>query len=148
MRVSQSFVELLESFEGFRSCPYKDQGGVPTIGIGTISYPTGVEVTMADKCITHETAITYLKSFVAGIETEIEELLPRLLQNQYDALMSLIYNIGTGAFRNSTLLRKLKVNTQDPSIRNEFLRWCNVNKKPNEGLLARRRKEADLYFTA
>lgn len=148
MRVSEGFIQLLESFEGFRSCPYKDQGGVPTIGIGTITYPVGgIKVTMADKCISKETAETYLKSFVAGIETELDDVLPRVTQNQYDALMSLIYNIGTGAFKNSTLLRKLKVNTSDPSIKQEFYRWCNVNKKPNQGLLERRHKEANLYFT-
>lgn len=148
MRVSEGFIQLLESFEGFRSCPYKDQGGVPTIGIGTTIYPVGgIKVTMTDKCITHDTAVIYLKSFVAGIEAEVEELLPRLTQNQYDAIMSLIYNIGTGAFRNSTLLRKMKVDPSDPSIREEFYRWCNVNKRPNQGLLERRHKEAQLYFT-
>lgn len=146
MRVSDQFVTLLEGFEGFKPCPYKDQGGVPTIGIGTTSYPTGVKVRMVDICVSHDTATTYLKSFVAGMETEIEDWLPRLTQNQYDAIMSFTYNVGTGALKDSTLLRKMKVDPNDPSIREEFMKWINVNHKPDAGLKSRRTKEANLYF--
>ena|ERR1700748_2105507 len=148
MRVSDQFFTTLESYEGFVSCPYKDQGGKPTIGIGTITYPTGVAVRMTDTCISHDTALAYAKSFMAGIEEELDAMLHcDINQNQYDSLADFAYNLGTGALKNSTLLRKLKANPSDPSIRTEFLRWVNVKGKPDKGLVTRRTKEANLYFT-
>lgn len=146
MRVSDQFFILLEQFEGYRSCPYKDQGGKPTIGIGTTRYPTGVVVQMTDRCITHDTAVIYARSFVAGIETELDRELPQFNQNQYDAIIDFAYNLGTEALLDSTLLRKARINVNDPTIRKEFLRWVNVNGKPNQDLVRRRTDEANLYF--
>lgn len=146
MRVSDQFFALLESFEGYKSCPYKDSVGVPTIGIGTTRYPTGVKVQMTDRCITHDTAVVYAKSFVAGTETDLEPYLPALNQNQYDSLIDFAYNLGSGALINSTLLRKARANSMDPTIRDEFMRWVNAGGKPLDGLVKRRKAEADLYF--
>ena len=69
-----------------------------------------------------------------------------LTQNQFDALCSFVFNIGTTKFRKSTLLKKALVNPNDKSIYNEFKKWNKSDKKELEGLTKRRIREADLYF--
>lgn len=51
---------------------------------------------------------------------------PDITQVQYEALVSFTYNVGTGAFGSSTLLAKVKVNPNDPTIRDEFMRWVGA----------------------
>lgn len=147
MRVSDQFFTLLEHFEGFRECPYLDSGGVPTIGIGTTHYPTGVKVRMVDTCIKHDRALVYAKTDVGNTEDLINEELPKLTQNQFDALVSFTYNVGDQAFLDSTLLRKAKADPNDTTITKEFAKWINVKGRPNSNLIARRNKESTLYFT-
>lgn len=153
MKVSPSFFTLLEQFEGYRQCPYLDSAGVPTIGIGTTRYPDGTRVKMTDECIKHDKAIFYATNAVAGVEYAVSQVLPNLTQNQFDALVSFVYNIGTTAFANSTLLRRAKVNPNDPSIKSEFLKWVKVRSgttgelKTNDWQVKRRTKESQLYFT-
>ena len=65
---------------------------------------------------------------------------------QFDALTSFTYNEGSGAFGGSTLLKKLKVNPNDPTIRDEFMRWVYGGGEILPGLVTRREAEADLYF--
>lgn len=145
-QVDNSFFKILQNFEGFVAHPYLDSGGVPTIGIGTTKYPSGLSVTMKDKVITYDQALEYTKNDLSYIEKLISGLKLDLTQNQFNALVSLAYNIGTGAFSKSTLLRKVIKNPNDLSIRAEFLKWCYDNKVINKGLLARRKQEANIYF--
>ena len=70
-----------------------------------------------------------------------------LKQQQFDALVSFTYNVGTGAFSTSTLLAKVRVNPNDPTIRDEFMRWVYVNGVVSQGLVNRRQAEADYYFS-
>ena len=78
-------------------------------------------------------------------------MINRINQNQFDALMSFIYNIGISAFLNSTLFKKALANQNDETIRNEFMRWnkAKVNGKMVvlKGLNNRRIAESNLYFT-
>lgn len=146
MTVSDSFFTLLEHFEGFKECPYLDQGGVPTIGIGTTHYPLGVKVKMTDTCIKHDRAIAYAKVDVGNTAALVASILPKLNQNQFDALVSFAYNVGDQALRDSTLVRLAKVDPNNAAIRLEFRKWVNVKGKPNDGLIKRRRAESELYF--
>jgi lysozyme len=66
-------------------------------------------------------------------------------QNQFDSLVSLAFNIGTGAFKKSTLLKKVNANPNDPAIKGAFEMWKNAGGMPI--LLKRRQREAALYFT-
>ena len=68
-------------------------------------------------------------------------------QHQFDALLSFTYNVGTGNLARSTLLKKVKANPKDPSIRGEFARWVYGGGKRLPGLVRRRKMEADLYFS-
>ena len=63
------------------------------------------------------------------------------------ALVSFAYNLGQNALKNSTLLKKVNANPNDPAIRAEFNKWVNAGGKKLAGLVARRKAEADLYFT-
>lgn len=62
-------------------------------------------------------------------------------------LLSFTYNVGTGNLARSTLLRKVKANPKDPSIRGEFSRWVYGGGKRRPGLVRRRRVEAGLFFS-
>lgn len=146
MKVSTNFFSMLKNFEGFVKCPYKDQVGIPTIGIGTTIYPNGKRVSMSDPCITFEQASSYVSSHISPLEEMLTTLLPKLNQNQFDSLISFIYNIGDGAFKNSTLLKKAKINKDDSTIRDEFYKWKKAGGKVLNALVLRRREEADLYF--
>lgn len=98
-------VDLISGFEGTRFKAYDDGVGVWTIGTGTTVYPNGVKVKQGDTC-TPEQAKAYFKHDLAKFEKTVNEsVIVPLSQNQFDALVSLTYNIGSGAFNNSTLLK-------------------------------------------
>lgn len=68
-------------------------------------------------------------------------------QQQFDALVSFTYNVGVSAFSTSTLLRKVQAFPDDPTIRDEFMRWVYAGGQVVQGLVNRRKKEADYYFS-
>ena len=132
--------------------PYKCPAGVWTIGWG---HTAGVYEGMT---ITREQANELLKKDVAIFDDHLNYALglddagrmPNGLpisQHQFDALLSFTYNVGTGNLARSTLLRKVKSNPKDPSIRGEFSRWVYGGGKRLPGLVRRRRMESDLYFS-
>lgn len=152
MNPSSKFYDLIVSFEGLKLNAYKDSVGIATIGIGTIKYPTGKAVVMGDVCTKHQ-AFEYLYNELKQKSSTVNFYTTGLTinQNQFDALLSFTYNVGTGALMVSTLLKKIKVNVNDPSIRVEFMKW-NKGKVSGvltvlPGLTKRRAAEADLYFS-
>ena len=143
--LSDNGMKLLEQFEGLRLEAYLDSASIYTIGYGTIKYPDGRKVKKGDK-ITKAQAKEYkvhdLKEFESTVNTSVK--VP-LSQNQYDALVSLSYNIGSGAFKNSTLLKKL--NSGDyKGAAEQFLVWNKVNSKRVQGLVNRREAERNLFL--
>ncbi len=68
-------------------------------------------------------------------------------QNQFDALVSFCYNLGAGALKSSTLLKKVNINPNDPSIANEFAKYKYSDGKILKGLINRRLSESELYFS-
>ena len=145
--LSNNGMKLLEQFEGLRLDAYLDSASIYTIGYGTIKYPDGSKVKKGDK-ITKAQAKEYklhdLKEFESTVNTSVK--VP-LTQNQYDALVSLSYNIGSNAFKNSTLLKKL--NSGDyKGAADQFLVWNKVNSKKVQGLVNRREAERNLFLLA
>lgn len=143
--LSNKGMKLLEQFEGLRLEAYLDSASIATIGFGSIKYPNGNKVKLGDK-ITKAQAKEYklhdLKEFVSTVNTYVK--VP-LTQNQYDALVSLSYNIGSSAFKNSTLLNKL--NSGDyKGAAEQFLVWNKVNSKRVQGLVNRREAERNLFL--
>jgi len=139
---------LITSFEGFKAQPYLCPANVPTIGFGTTRYPDGTKVTLTDKPITELQAIDYLKYDVAKFELDVDAFcIDTITQNQFNALVSFAYNLGSGALKSSTLLKKVNANPSDVTIRNEFMKWVYAGKSKLVGLERRRKAEADMYFT-
>lgn len=143
--LSDNGMSLLEQFEGLRLEAYLDSAGIATIGWGSIKYPNGNKVKLGDK-ITKAQAKEYklhdLKEFESTVNTSVKV---HLTQNQYDALVSISYNIGSNAFKNSTLLKKL--NSGDyKGAAEQFLVWNKVNSKRVQGLVNRREAERNLFL--
>lgn len=146
-------VPLIMRFEGFRGAPYLDAVGVPTIGYGTTRYMGGKEVTLHDPAISEAEARGYLE-YDAGAKLDYiwrDSVLARVpTAHQVAAMLSLVYNIGLGAFVGSTLLKLF--NTGDVTgAADQFPRW---NKGHVDGRLAvlsgltrRREAERTLFLT-
>jgi len=147
-KFSDNLVALLAEFEGFRSKPYLDSVNIPTIGYGTIKYPNGTKVTMQDKEISKETAKEYLldhanKIALPAINSNIKV---EQTQNQIDALGSLIYNIGTGGFANSTVLKRINSKDTIENIKEAWYIWNKAGGNVIPGLTKRREKEFNFYI--
>jgi lysozyme len=152
MQLSQNGWTFLENNEGCVLHPYLDGAGIPTIGIGSTFYPNGKHVTMQDSDITVEMAKEYAQSEVNNVQYAVTKMTPSTLnQNQFDSLVDFSYNEGTGALHGSTLLRLIQANTLDPGIRAAFQMWDKLHVdgvlRFDQGLLDRRNREADLYFS-
>lgn len=130
---------------------YKDIAGIWTIGWGTTYYENGSPV-QAGQIIPQFKADGLLKSEVESKARSVQSLLSdrTTTQSQFDALVSFSYNVGVGALKDSTLLKKVRVNPIDPYINDCFLMWnkARVNGvlKSVPGLTARRKSESWLYF--
>ncbi|MEG1695795.1 MAG: lysozyme [Acinetobacter sp.] len=145
MSISSFGVNLICDFEGKRLIAYDDGVGVWTIGFGTTIYPNGIKVKKGDVC-TEAQAKAYmahdLKKFELAVNNAVNV---SLNQNQFDALVSLAYNIGTNAFKNSTLLKKLNAGDYRGAA-NQFDVWINAGGKRMQGLVNRRAKEKALFL--
>src|SRR5690606_21810939 len=118
--------------EGLRLNAYLDQAKppVPTIGYGSTFYEDGTKVKMGDK-ITKERALELFANIAAKFERGVDKVVTsNINQNQFDALVSLAFNIGLGAFEGSTLLRKVNANPNDPSIKQAIESWKFAGGRP------------------
>lgn len=134
--------ELVESIEGIRLKAYLDGNGIPTIGFGS----TG-NVKMGD-VITAEQADARLAANLHQAEWAVNTFVKvPLNQNQFDALSSFVYNIGSGNFRKSTMLKLLNDGKYEDAAK-QFFVWIKVNGKFSQGLMNRRVKEEALFMEA
>ena len=139
---------LITKFEGLRLKPYLCSAKIPTIGHGNTYYPDGKRVTLLDKDITKQEAFDMFKEVANRFAKRVNTLVTsNINQNQFNALVSFAYNVGTGNFSSSTLLKKVNKNPDDLTIKDEFLRWNKAGGKVLNGLTNRRNEEADLYFS-
>jgi len=140
--------KLICEFEGLKLAPYLCSAKVPTIGYGNTYYPNGKRVTLLDDKITKEYAFEIFKEVADRFAKRVDEMVKvDLTQNQFNALTSFAYNVGTGNFASSTLLKKVNANPNDLAIELEFKKWTKANKVVVQGLVNRRKKEALIYFT-
>jgi lysozyme len=145
--VDQAGLEFIAQEEGLSLKPYRDSVGIPTVGIGSTYYPqTGKRVTMQDPPITKEFAFKMFKDHLNIYEKGVWSVTrDDISQSQFNALVSLCFNIGIAAFKGSTVLRRVNADPNDPDITQAFLMWKNAGNKPV--LLARRKRESALYFS-
>lgn len=154
MQVSQAGLDLIRKFEKLMLSPYLDEAKVPTIGYGTTVYPNGKHVAMQDADIDARQADCYLEYDASQTADAVRQMvgpLTEIKQNQFDALVSFAYNVGTGALHGSTLLKYVKAHESAENIRVAFLMWDKVHIDgklvESAGLKYRRNKEADLYLS-
>ncbi len=140
MKIGKAGLDLIKDFEKCVLMPYKDGGGVWTDGWGnTVGVTPGKAVTQAEA---DERLVSHLKWVEDCINSAV--VVP-LSQNQFDALCSLVFNIGAMAFKNSTLARKL--NAADRTSKDEFVRWNKDNGQTVAGLTRRRLVETELFVS-
>lgn len=140
MKMSESGLVMLKRFEGIRLNAYDDSTGVWTIGYG---HTQGVKPGMV---ITKQKADELLAVDIRPCEATINHLVKvPITQNQFDALVSLAFNIGVTAIRNSTLIRKLNLGNF-AGVADEFVRWNKAKGRVLEGLTKRRVDEAKLFM--
>jgi len=147
--LDQAGIDLIKHFEGCILHPYKDQVGIPTIGIGQTYYPgTGKKVTMSDPPISQATADSMFLNMVKPFELAVYSTTrDDLTQNQFNALVSLTYNIGTAGFKASTVRRLVNLNVSDARLHDAFLMWDKANHKVLQDLVNRRTKEYQMYIS-
>lgn len=138
--VGPSTLAFIKAREGLRLSPYPDAAGY-SIGyghyLGTKPVPSSITAAQAEQYLLADARSAAI-AVTNGVRVPIN-------QNQFDALVSFVYNIGADAFRNSTLLQKL--NAGDISgAANEFGRWVYVQGHVSDGLVRRRALERELFL--
>jgi lysozyme len=141
MQISDRGVALVKSFEGLRQKAYLCPAGVLTIGYGS----TGPHVTDG-LWITEEQAEALLKKDLARFERFVTAHAGECTQGQFDALVSFAFNVGTGALKGSTLLRRHKAGLFTQAA-DQFLRWNKAGQRVLPGLTRRRAAERALYLS-
>lgn len=143
MEVSDAFPQHIETIEGFRPRAYKDVAGTVTIGYGHVVKPG--EAYLAVSTITRDTAAQILREDTKHAVAVVNDAVKvPLRQEQFDALVSFVFNVGEGAFRSSTLLRKLNAG-HCCAVPDEMRRWVRAGGVVRAGLIARRKAEIALY---
>ena len=141
MSISPAGIALSQAHEGLRLTAYRDAGGVWTIGYGSTG---GVRRGMT---ITRDQAVLRLYHDLDTAESAVNSRVTvPLSQPQFDALVSLVFNIGGGAFRKSTLLQKLNAGDYAGAA-NEFNRWVKAKGRVLPGLVTRRAAERALFLS-
>lgn len=147
MNISQNGITLIKGFEGLRLTAYLDSVGIPTIGYGSTYCICGNKITLQTKPITPEIAEFMLRTNVRIYELGVfQSLTKQPSQSQYDAMVSLCYNIGVNNFKNSTLVKKF--NSGDiKGAADQFSVWRLAGGKVSQGLVNRRAKERSYFLS-
>ena len=148
MELSTTIKNMIKAWEGCRLTAYRCPARVWTIGYGH----TGKDVVAGMQISQREADWLFekdIEKFAATVAPTFEGA--QLTRNQFDALVSLSYNIGSLSAKAPTLVRKVKANPNDPTIRAEFMKHVNARVngvlKPLPGLMKRRAAEADHYYS-
>lgn len=156
MNLSEKGLGFICGFEGYYDTAYQDQAKIWTIGYGTIKYPTGIVVKKGDKC-TQEKAKLWLLFEVGEKTAALNRLLSSinlsLLQSEYDALVSFIYNVGAGKLQKGTTMGDAIHSKDKKKIAEAFLvynKYTNIFKLKvvSKGLDRRRKAEKALFESA
>ena len=140
MTTSRVGLRLIKEFEGLRLASYKCPAGVWTIGYG---HTKGVK---QGQVIDQSKADDYLVEDIAPIERLLNDLRINFRQEQFDALVSWIFNLGASAFQRSTLYIRIGTNASDEEITDQMVKWVNAGGKPLAGLKKRRVAEANMFL--
>jgi lysozyme len=143
-KTSEAGKNLIKEFEGFRATAYICPAGVVTVGYGTTRIK-GNAVQLGTTITTDEADVLLeedLKKFEDAVNQNVRV---EITQNQFDALVAFVYNVGAGNFKKSTLLKK--INDEDFTVAaDEFLKWNKAGGKVLKGLTRRRTAERELFL--
>lgn len=140
MKASDALIEMIKEFEGFRARPYYDAAGKLTIGYGHL-IKDGENFTEISK----EEAETLLRADLVVAERAVQRWVTAILnQGQYDALVDFAFNLGAGALKNSTLLKRLNAGDYEGAADN-FQKWVYAGNKKLPGLVRRRAAEWAMF---
>ena len=139
-RINKAGLDLIKSFEGLRLKAYKDAVGVWTIGYGHIKTATPGMV------ISGPEAEALLRGDLEEAQGAVERLVKQsLTDNEYAALVSFVFNLGSGNLSRSTLLKKLNAGDRKGAA-DQFLVWNKAGGKVLAGLTRRRQAERSLFL--
>lgn len=161
MNISEQGIKLIQHFESCKKADgkggyvaYQDPKGIWTVGWGSIRI-NGRKVKQGDR-ITQVEADQMMVDELKWMVSCVNKLLKTTVvtQAQFDVLVSFAYNVGPDmdgdgiaeGLGDSTLLKKVKANPNDPAIKDEFVKWRNKGSDFEKGILRRRLAEAHLYF--
>lgn len=134
--------KLIEHFEGCVLHAYQDSVGVWTIGYGTTK-----DVRPGQVC-TKEQAIEWMMRDVNECAELVQKICtPALNNNETSALVSLAYNIGLTALKNSTLVRDLNAGETKLQVADHFMDWVHAGGRVLQGLVTRRREERLIFLS-
>lgn len=156
MKISADGVAMIADFEKYVGTPYLDAVGVWTIGYGNTYYPNGRKVKSSDAPITIEEAKKLKmdiinRDFAAAVNIMLEKEISKgkIKQHQFDALVSLAYNIGISALQGSSVLRNLKAGKVTAAA-DSFLLWNKGSVRGRrvvlKGLVRRREAERKMFL--
>ena len=147
MKLNKTGYDLIKRFEGCKLTAYQDSVGVWTIGYGSTYYENMQKVKQGDK-VSQQRANEIFEFVASRFARNVDDIITsKPTQNQFNAVVSLAYNIGLGNFQKSTLLKKLNKNPNDKTIKDEFMKWVNAGGRKLQGLVNRRKKEAEIYYS-
>ena len=141
-RASDTLISKLKEFEGLCLVAYK-----PTKAERwwTIGYGHSAGDVRAGMRITEEKAEELLRRDLFFVEKFINGIPKVKTQGQFDALVSFTYNVGVGNLKKSTLLKKIMHDAPTAEIQREFMKWVYSGGKRLDGLVKRRRWEAQRW---
>ena len=151
---SQDLIEHIKTTEGFRACAYKDFKA-NAIGYGTQNWEDGTPVQLTTKkgkkvCITEQRAeelLMYFVFFKAGqIDAWSKQFKVKLNQNEFDAVVGFVYNLGYNTFKKSSIAKNLRLKNK-PAAAESFLSYVKAGGKELNGLKIRRQYEKELFLT-
>lgn len=150
MKLNQSGINLIKSFEKCRLVAYQEQGDIPTIGWGNTFYKDGSKVKLGDE-ITQQEADELFdywleRDYVPSVERALKV---ELNENQFSALVSYRYNVSPKSFIESELLGLINRYKNHASLIESVWKTTNIRKgsRFERGLTRRRIAEAKLYLT-
>lgn len=140
MKTSDNGIKLIKEFEGCKLYAYRDSVGIPTVGYGhTKNVKMGMSITQAQ-------AEQFLREDIEPIERVLNAMNINFKQQQFDALVSWAFNLGTGALKSSTMYKYIIARRPDLDITDQLVKWHNAGGKPLLGLMRRRCAEANLFI--
>ena len=130
LAASAAFFVSLIHYEGYSPTPYKDTGGVATIGIGSTQYENGTQVKMTDKPIDQKRAIQISQVHIAKDEITFRKSLRgvKLSQVEYNLYLDFVYNFGQNNWNQSSMLKNLKAGHYVQACK-ALLKWKYVAKR-------------------